>query len=151
MSYQRAVQAGQEVAGSQSEARRQHARIPVGVDDRDVGRVAAGARRFEHVDKREHAFRRVEFAQPRQPRRRLGNPGKTGTRQQGAIEIRHLDGRAPARLVALQVGLRQQAAALAREHEQLRGDRTGVDGRLFLRDRLQRSDEARLVQTVTGL
>ena len=63
-----------------------------------------------------------------------------------------LDRLAPARLVAGEVGARDDAAALVDQREQRLARSTRVDARgALLGERLERRDEARLLEQLAGL
>ena len=79
------VEPGEEVAGAEPEARREHARVPVGVDAVTrfvVCPSSRGARRARRAARAR--ARRAEAAQPRQPGERLRHAGEAAARQEAA-------------------------------------------------------------------
>ena len=102
------VEAGQEVARAEPEARRQDARVPVGVGGDEIRRVALGARPVERGEQRVHARGGVELPQPWQARERLGDAGEPAAGEEPVPCPADLGRPLPAVLVALQVGPRHR-------------------------------------------
>ena len=146
------VEAGQPIARAETEARRQDAGVPIGVDGDEVRRVRVRPTRVpERGEQEQDALGRSGPAQIRQTRERLRHAGQTAAREEARMPIR-LDRLAPAGRVRLQVSLRQQAAALVREREQRAPDRAGVRAVGALGgERLERCHEAGLLQPVARL
>ena len=139
------VEPGQPVARAEPEARRQHARVALGVDDRDVRGMSVDRRpALERIEQRVGAAGRIE------PRERLRTPGEAGARQHAAAgEVARRP--APTRPRRTRRGRRRSSTPPRRRSARagLRAIVPRVDrGRALVADELERRDESRLLQEV---
>ncbi len=136
------VEAGEEVARTETKARGDDDGTSIAVDDCDVRRVALRIVAHECLDEREHALGCTHAGESRHPLEQLRHARETTSREECGPRVGHLDGLVPACLVPLEVGPLDDDA---RNVEQRFGERSAVDARRsFFGEHLERGDEPRL-------
>ena len=135
-------------APTPSEWERTHA-LPAGVDRDHVGRVLRAVRiRLERLDEGEHAVRRGETTDLREPGEERGHTGEAAARRDAVPVEVHDRGVEPARPVVAQVAGREDDAVDA---EDGLGERAAVCARgPFLGEHLERRHEPRLLEELAG-
>ena len=146
------IEAREEVARAETEARRDDARVAVAVDDRDVRRVAV------HVRRRSRTRRRAPA--PARSRRALADGVDAGPSRACPTDRRAsrcaTSGRRPrpdrsSAARSREVCAREQSAALRRKCKQLGRERAAVDDVAVGGKRLERGDQPGLLEPVARL
>ena len=145
------VEAGEEVARAEAEARRQDAGVADLVDDGDVRRVAVLVLALEHGDKGDDAAGGAEAAQAREHGDRLRHAREAAAAEEPPSEVRHLDRLDPRGFIGFEIVARDDPAAVCHEREQSLCERAAIDALApLVREELERTRQAGLLQPPAG-
>ena len=146
------VETGHPVTGAEAEAGREDAGVAVCIRGDEVRRVCLRAGiRGKTVEQHERALRLRPAVQRREARNRRADRVESYAPEETSARVGDLRRFGPDWPVARQVVPGDGSVPLVDQCHELRSDRTGVDRcRSLLGDRLQRGDEARLLEELAG-